>query len=308
MKFNEMGQFRDPDRDNLLLELPELGSMKQDYKKAYRMALWRLHADEEYGHEDRLGRIVANIKQRTVIIKKEIFHIGELLTEAKQIVGHGNFKQWVADTFDFSYETANNCMNVYKACLGHPEIVTTIKASVLYKIAAPGFPTDLREYIFEHGNSRYTNSDIQDLLDRYKAGELDLGSAEVKKFFNQNQKWQQLGPIFDRLTLCIVELPRRIVDMIWISKRSLRIAIQGRGTGLVMDLPQKGNGRPGFHESAIFLLQQGMEAGTSLAVRPCLSFLPCLIQARPWKTKKQAKDQRVRFIYLKIHFLSRHLP
>jgi hypothetical protein len=77
---------------------------------------------------------------------------------------------------------------------------------------------------------------------------------------------------------------------------------------LVMDLPTKGNGRPGFHGSAILLLQQGMEAGTSLAVRPCLSFLPCLIQARPWKTKKQAKDQRVRFIYLKIHFLSRHLP
>ena len=40
-------------------------------------------------------------------------------------------------------------------------------------------------------------------------------------------------------------------------------------------LPIKRNGRPGFHESAILLLRQGIVAGTTLAVIPCL-FLPAM--------------------------------
>jgi putative transposase len=43
----------------------------------------------------------------------------------------------------------------------------------------------------------------------------------------------------------------------------------------------------------------------SLPFFPASSFLPCLIQARPWKTKKQGKKEKI--INLKIHFLSREI-
>jgi hypothetical protein len=57
---------------------------------------------------------------------------------------------------------------------------------------------------------------------------------------------------------------------------------------------QKANGRPGFHESTILLLRQGMAAGTPLPVFSAPRCLPCLalFQARPWKTAdKQAKSK-----------------
>src|SRR4030042_185321 len=135
------------DGEPLLFDNPCNGSMKKDYSDAHHMRLCRVHGDFEYGNEDRLGRIVKEVKHRVLICKKEIFNIGELLVEAKKIVGHGNFKKWIADTFDFSYETANNFMNVYNACLANPSLVGTIKASVLYQISSPGFPPDLREHL-----------------------------------------------------------------------------------------------------------------------------------------------------------------
>jgi hypothetical protein len=41
--------------------------------------------------------------------------------------------------------------------------------------------------------------------------------------------------------------------------------------GSLMEFPPKANGRPGFRESAILLLRQGMVAGTTFAAIPCPS-------------------------------------
>jgi hypothetical protein len=166
---------------------------KNDYDEITRLRLVRLHRPA--GVEERLNEIVNEIKLRVRIGAKEIYFVGELLTEAKKIVGHGNFQPWIADTFEFSYDTAKNFMNVYNACLGNPEIVETMKPSVLYQIAAPGFPADLREHIFESaetiGLSQIRNTDVQELLTKYKAKELDLNDNGVKRFFRRNPVQQQ---------------------------------------------------------------------------------------------------------------------
>lgn len=39
--------------------------------------------------------------------------IGELLTECKREVGHGNWLQWMKDNLEFSQKTANNYMRLY---------------------------------------------------------------------------------------------------------------------------------------------------------------------------------------------------
>jgi hypothetical protein len=56
-----------------------------------------------------------------------------------------------------------------------------------------------------------------------------------------------------------------------------------------MELPPKANGRPGFHESAILLLRQGMVAGTTFAAIPCpgLSAMPRHISDKTLENDKQ---------------------
>jgi hypothetical protein len=56
-----------------------------------------------------------------------------------------------------------------------------------------------------------------------------------------------------------------------------------------MELPPKANGRPGFHESTILLLRQGMVAGTTFAAILCLvlSALPCIISGKTLENNRQ---------------------
>jgi len=60
-----------------------------------------------------------------------------------------------------------------------------------------------------------------------------------------------------------------------------------------MELPPKANGRPGFHESAILLLRQGMVAGTTFAAIPCpvLSALPRHISGKTLENDKQRSKE-----------------
>jgi hypothetical protein len=55
------------------------------------------------------------------------------------------------------------------------------------------------------------------------------------------------------------------------------------------ELTIKRNGRPGFHESAILLLRQGIVAGTTLAVIPCLflSAMPCILSDKTLENNRQ---------------------
>lgn len=134
---------------------------------------------------DKLDDLAAEIKLRGKICKREIFKVGELLTEAKRLTGHGNFKQWVEDNCDFSYETANNFMNAYKYCLGYFEFLETIPSSIIYMVSSPNFPSDLREYLFTTGEIKLINvrDELRDLLEKYKNSEIDFTSPELNKLF-----------------------------------------------------------------------------------------------------------------------------
>jgi hypothetical protein len=57
----------------------------------------------------------------------------------------------------------------------------------------------------------------------------------------------------------------------------------------IYGIAPKANGRPGFHESAILLLRQGMVAGTTFAALPCpvLSALPCIISGKTLENNRQ---------------------
>jgi hypothetical protein len=65
-----------------------------------------------------------------------------------------------------------------------------------------------------------------------------------------------------------------------------------------MELPPKANGRPGFHESAILLLRQGMAAGTTFAAILCLvlSVLPCIISDKTLENNRQGNRDYIKYI------------
>jgi hypothetical protein len=130
---------------------------------------------------NQLPLIADEINERVRGIKAEMYEVGRLLMEAKEMLPHGKFQKWIKDNFDFSYQTAKNFMNVHGACIGRPELVETINASVLYQIAAPGFPADLRSCLLEHSMSLkdISHKKIKDILRRYKKGEIGLDSPEI---------------------------------------------------------------------------------------------------------------------------------
>lgn len=139
--------------------------------------------------DDKLPLIVNKIRKITSSVKLEIYQIGKLLVEAKDIIKHGDFQKWIEDHFEFSHQAAVNFMNVYRCCLGRPDVVKTIKTSLLYQITAPGFPKDLREHIFKKKNqlNNIKNKKMHDIYLRFKNKELDLESPEVQQLFKKNK-------------------------------------------------------------------------------------------------------------------------
>jgi hypothetical protein len=198
----------------LWIDDPSTGNLRQAYTRVTLLRNQRIHrGGSTGGGAGRLSFIVEEVKTRIGICKREIYFIGELLTEAKRIVGHGDFQRWIDDTFEFSYQTANNFMNVYKYCLGQPFIADTMKASVLYQISTSGFPKDLRAYLFEDESGRkwfenMKDADRKEMLRRYKAGELDLNDEGVKRYFNWNRRMVSMGDALDTVALCLKDLNR----------------------------------------------------------------------------------------------------
>jgi len=163
--------------------------VQKDEEKLINKLLRRNQTD---AHEDKseLSKIAMEIRSITGNVKTETYRLGELLVKAKEVVGHGKFKKWVKGNFEFSYQTAQNFMNVYRHCLGRPGLVKTIKASILYMIASPDFPKDLREHILENGKKlkKIKNKKLRDIYRRFKEGELDLESPEIKGLFKKNKR------------------------------------------------------------------------------------------------------------------------
>lgn len=134
--------------------------------------------------ETQLNHLKDEIIVRVKITKQEIFKIGELLSKAKKICQEQKtgFKDWIEENFDFSYETANNFMNVHKHCLSHMKIALGIPTSILYKISSPSFPDELREYLFDKGNiTEITNGQIAKIVDKYKEGGIESIEEDVQQ-------------------------------------------------------------------------------------------------------------------------------
>lgn len=167
------------------------------------------------------------IRTRIKISQQEIFKIGELLTQAKKLCRQDgiSFKNWINDNFEFSYETANNFMNVYKYCFGLHEFVFKIPISILYKVCSPSFPDELRDFFFTEGNlEKMTNGKLQNLISKFKEGGIEAIEEDIEEFKNVNLIHRQT-----RFTFDMVENTLRTLE-------STKLKIECRGGSIMRNI------------------------------------------------------------------------
>ncbi len=175
-----------------------------------------------YDLDMKLDHLQAEIHTRIKITKNEIFKIGELLVEAKKVCQEKGlkFQEWISDNFDFSYETANNFMNVYKNCLGQRKYALKLSPSILYKISAPNFPEELRDYLFEQGQlDEMSNGKLRKITQKYKEGGFEAVQEDVERLNKGALAIRQTQYTFD-----MVENALRTLEQ-------LKQKMEGRGRG-----------------------------------------------------------------------------
>lgn len=158
-----------------------------------RGQLDRLNLDKG-NKEQYLESIVREIGLRLCAIKENIFEIGHLLTEIKSLL-YGKFQKWGEENLPFSMKTAQNYMNVYRQCLGMPELVSLFKPSILYHVCSHRCPERFRQELFSNARGAYDFSlkEFMKVLVRYTNGEIDIESAEVQDLLKsqKNHKTNQ---------------------------------------------------------------------------------------------------------------------
>jgi len=136
----------------------------------------------DQGKEDYLESIKNELKHRSRAFKFQIFEIGKLIYEAKKKLLHGEFQPWIEENFDHGYRTAHNCMKVFLACMGHPEVVEYFNPSCLYLIANPSFSDDFRKALFDgvKGPVDIKKKDLIYLSMKIKNNEITIEDEEVQ--------------------------------------------------------------------------------------------------------------------------------
>lgn len=150
--------------------------------------------------ERQIGHIINEIRIRTRISANEIFKIGELLMMLKKICcqEHIRFKEIIETKTDFSYDTAQNFMNVYRYCFSYRDLALNIPPSILYSVATPSFPDELRNWLFESGViENLKSARLKRLTEKFKEGGLEAVESEVKEIGKITLITRQTNYTFD---------------------------------------------------------------------------------------------------------------
>lgn len=100
-----------------------------------------------------------------------IVQIGQYLTEVKERLAHGQFRQWIEGEFGWSRQSAVAFMQVYQRfkCqnFGHLQI----DISALYRIAAPKTPEPVRHHIVARAQNGQviTNRSVRAVVQHYQS-------------------------------------------------------------------------------------------------------------------------------------------
>ncbi|MGL6345110.1 MAG: DUF3102 domain-containing protein [Waterburya sp.] len=110
--------------------------------------------DFDYKILDPKAQII--VKQKTAEIKglirqtaQDIIKVGQKLTEVKQQLKHGEFRNWLRTEFNWSISSATKFMQVSEQFKNVNFTHFNFATSALYILAAPSTPENAREYAIE---------------------------------------------------------------------------------------------------------------------------------------------------------------
>jgi hypothetical protein len=126
------------------------------------------------GQDPELAKHAEMIRTLGKRVVKDIIEIGRRLTEAKKLVGHGHWADWLKTEFDWSEGTALNFMRVFEFAEDYKSknfmdlkiADLSIAPSALYALARPGTPEEVRAEMMERAEAgeAISNSDVQEAL------------------------------------------------------------------------------------------------------------------------------------------------
>ena len=142
--------------------------------------------NKEFDYQKLDSQISLVIQQRTGEIKErlqrsaqDIWEIGKCLVEVREKLKYGQFQSWLQSEFNWSRRMAYNFIQVYEAFDSRANLAqVNLATSVLYLLAAPSTPPELREEVLHQAKEgqKVTYSEVRQVL---KAGKTPPESAVV---------------------------------------------------------------------------------------------------------------------------------
>jgi Protein of unknown function (DUF3102) len=141
------------------------------------------------GQDPALAKHAAVIRELSKRVMKDIIEIGRRLTEAKELVGHGNWAGWLKTEFDWSAGTALNFMHVFTFAEDYKSKKFTdlniadlnIAPSAMYALARPSMPDEVRDDMMERAGAgeAITNTKVKEALATHAAAGEAISTDET---------------------------------------------------------------------------------------------------------------------------------
>ena len=195
------------------------------------------------------------IKQKTSEIKvlirqtaKNIVEVGQKLSEVKQQLKHGEFRNWLKTEFNLSISSATKFMQVSEKFKNVNFTHFNFSASALYTLAAPSTPDSAREYALQLASKgeNITYSKARQIVNQHKklteinvyqqnqSNSSNTNQSNVQVTSSQAKVTQQNGAMKPDKSVQIIEIrqenQKRIEDRIRdfeIVYADTRIAVKG---------------------------------------------------------------------------------
>jgi hypothetical protein len=133
------------------------------------------------GDQGRILNIQLAIDKNLVEVKFRFFDIGKLLSQAKGIVGHGNFQRWVEETWrgQLPYPTAACYRAIFEKFKNERVRITVLPITLLQQMAQDSFPDEIIKMITDNPEAFKDNaSEVRAAYANFKKGEIDLSEFE----------------------------------------------------------------------------------------------------------------------------------
>lgn len=139
--------------------------------------------------ETRLHEISSEIKNRLKRNFEDVLEIGKLALEAKGLIPHGGFINWITEDLGLSRRLISSYMRVYER-FNKRENFAHLPVSALLLLASPTVSDGLIEEVssqIEQGE-RFTVEGIDNLIDRYRVLEgAKIGSEALLEHFGKKE-------------------------------------------------------------------------------------------------------------------------